>query len=333
MTALVRRAVEIADDVLFPAALAVDRADRVPAGHFDRLAGAGLYGLFAPPAVDFPTVAAVTAALAGGCLATAFVWIQHHGPLIAVAERAPHWVPLLASGERTAGIAMASVRGPAPVRVRPVADGYRLDGSVDWVTGWGLVDVVQVAALDENDVVHYLLVDLTPGPTMSADLVDVVTTRASRTATVTFTGHPVPADRLLRTVPLDEWTRSEAAGSTLNGFLSIGVAARCCRLLGPTPLDDEVDRCREALLTADGPDARQSPPSATDLPLPAARAAASELVLRASAALVVHTGSRAVRLDNHAQRIAREAIFLQTFGSRPSIRAALLTRLTRVSPA
>ncbi|GAA0927412.1 hypothetical protein GCM10009558_107030 [Virgisporangium aurantiacum] len=111
------------------------------------------------------------------------------------------------------------------------------------------------------------------------------------------------------------------------------MAARCCRLLGPTPLDDEVDRCREALLTADGPDARQSPPSATDLPLPAARAAASELVLRASAALVVHTGSRAVRLDNHAQRIAREAIFLQTFGSRPSIRAALLTRLTRVSPA
>jgi alkylation response protein AidB-like acyl-CoA dehydrogenase len=322
VTTAVDRAAAIADDVLFPAALDVDRADRVPAGHLDLLAGAGLYGLFAPPAADFPTVAAVTEALAGGCLATAFVWIQHHGPLIAAVHGAPHWVPPLASGEMRAGIAMASVRGPAPVRVRPVMSGYRLDGSVDWVTGWGLVDVVQVAALDDADVVHYLLVDLKAGPTLDADLVDVVTTRASRTATVTFTGHPVPADRLVRTVPLDEWATSEAAGSTLNGFLSVGVAARCCRLLGPTPLDDDVARCRESLLAADGIDA-----------VAAARAEASELVLRASAALVVHTGSRSVRLDSHAQRIAREAIFLQTFGSRPSIRKALLGLLTRVSPS
>ncbi|GAA1034760.1 hypothetical protein GCM10009557_40390 [Virgisporangium ochraceum] len=145
----------------------------------------------------------------------------------------------------------------------------------------------------------------------------MVTTRASRTATVTFTGHPVPADRLLTTVPLAEWTNREAAGSLLNGFLSIGVAARCCRLLGPTPLDAELDHCRQALLDADGVEATAT-----------ARAAASELVLRAAATLVVQTGSRSVRLDNHAQRLAREAIFLQTFGSRPTIRAALLNRLT-----
>ena len=76
---------------------------------------------------------------------------------------------------------MASVRGPAPVRVRQVAGGYRLDGSVDWVTGWDLVDVVLVAALDDADVVHHLLVDAEAGPTLTADPVDVVTTRASRT--------------------------------------------------------------------------------------------------------------------------------------------------------
>jgi alkylation response protein AidB-like acyl-CoA dehydrogenase len=309
------RASQIADEVLFPAALDVDRADRVPAGHFERLASAGLYGLFAPPDVDFPTAAAVAETLAGGCLATTFVWLQHHGPVMAAPSP---WVSRLASGSVKAGIAVASVRGPAPVRVRPVDGGYRLDGSVDWVTGWGLVDVVQVAALDDADVVHYLLVDLVPAASLTAHLVDVVTTRASRTATVTFTGHLVPGDRLMRTVPRDEWTAREAAGSVLNGFLSIGVAARCCRLLGPTPLDAEVDRCRGSLLSADG---------AEDIA--AARAAASELVLRASAALVVQTGSRSVRLDNHAQRLAREAIFLQTFGSRPAIRAALLTRLTR----
>ena len=40
-----RDAREIADDVLFPAADEVDRADRVPAAHFDLLAAEGFYGL------------------------------------------------------------------------------------------------------------------------------------------------------------------------------------------------------------------------------------------------------------------------------------------------
>lgn len=316
------RATDIADDLLFPTALAVDRSDRVPAGHLDRLAGAGLYGLLAPPAADFAVVAAVAEALAGGCLSTAFVWLQHHGPLAMAVERGHPLAPALASGEKRAGIAVSSVRGPVPLRVRPVDGGFRLDGSVDWVTGWGLVDVVQAAALDADDVVHHLLVDLDAGPTLAADPVDVVATRASRTATVTFTGHLVPADRLLRTAPLAEWSEREAAGSTLNGFLSVGVAARCVRHLEESPLNDDLDRARRGLLDATGIEETA-----------AARAAASELALRAAAALVVRTGSRAVRLDNHAQRLAREAIFLQTFGSRPVIRAALLDRHTRVSPS
>jgi alkylation response protein AidB-like acyl-CoA dehydrogenase len=317
MAALSDRAVDLAESLLFPAALDVDRADRVPATHLHALAEAGLYRL--PD--DLPVAAAIAETLAGGCLATTFVWLQHHGPAAIAAAAGHPFAGALARGDLTAGIAVSSVRGPAPVRVRPAGDGFRLDGTVDWVTGWNLVDLVQVAALDDADVVHYLLVDTLVGPTVAASLVDVVTTRASRTATVTFTGHDVPADRLLTTVPLAEWTNREAAGSPLNGFLSIGVAARCCRLLGPTPLDAELDRCRQALLDADGVEA-----------IATARAAASELVLRASAALVVHTGSRSVRLDDHAQRLAREAIFLQTFGSRPAIRSVLFARLTTPPP-
>ena len=34
----------VAEEVLFPAAMEVDAADRIPAVHFDALAGAGLYG-------------------------------------------------------------------------------------------------------------------------------------------------------------------------------------------------------------------------------------------------------------------------------------------------
>ena len=43
--------------------------------------------------------------------------------------------------------------------------------------------------------------------------------------------------------------------------------------------------------------------------------------------LAVHTGSRSVLVDEHAQRLVREALFLLVFGSRAPIKAALLRRL------
>ena len=58
-----------------------------------------------------------------------------------------------------------------------------------------------------------------------------------------------------------------------------------------------------------------------------ARAAASELAVRAAAALAVQVGSQSVTVDQHAQRLAREAMFLLVFGSRPRIKNALLRRL------
>jgi alkylation response protein AidB-like acyl-CoA dehydrogenase len=63
--------------------------------------------------------------------------------------------------------------------------------------------------------------------------------------------------------------------------------------------------------------------------LPAARAAAAELAWRATGSLVVAQGARSIVTDHHAQRLAREALFLLVFGSRPAIRDELAKRLTR----
>ena len=57
--------------------------------------------------------------------------------------------------------------------------------------------------------------------------------------------------------------------------------------------------------------------------MPAARAAACELAMRAAAALVVTQGATAVLAGQDAQRLAREALFLLVFGSRPTIKRAL----------
>jgi alkylation response protein AidB-like acyl-CoA dehydrogenase len=320
------RAREIADDVLFPAALAVDRADRVPASHLDLLAAEGFYGAAAPVesgglgVEDFASAAAIVEALASGCLATAFVYIQHHGPVIAAAfsDRPgirQRFLGPLARGERRGGIALSGLRaGPATLRIREVAGGYELDGQTPWVTGWDMIDTLQVAVRGEDNIIRYLLADAVAGPTLRPDLLDLVAVTASRTVNLSFDRHVIPDDRLTGEVDYDEWKAGDAGGSALNGFLALGVAARCAALIGTSPLDDELAACRSALLTADAAGT------------PAARAAAAQLALRAATILVVRTGGRSVLRTDHAQRLLREAAFLQVFGTRPAIKSALLVR-------
>ena len=92
-TELVARAERVAEEVLFPGALATDAAPVVPVDRLDALGGARLYGLFGPPeagglGADAVIGGLVTEVLAGACLTTAFVWAQHHGAVTTTA-RAP----------------------------------------------------------------------------------------------------------------------------------------------------------------------------------------------------------------------------------------------------
>ncbi len=325
-----QRATRIADEVLYPAALSVDAADQIPASHLDLLAAEGLMAVAAPPdlggleTTDRETASELVLTLASGCLATTFVWIQHNGAVRGVAgsdrrEVRDRWLAPLARGDVRGGIALAGARGgPAQTRVRRTDTGYVLDGESPWVTGWDMVDVLLVAAVDDTATVHFLLVDAVAGPTLEATPLDLVSVRASRTVTLRFTDHEVPADRLVRTQPLEDWSRSQASGGATNGFLALGVVERCRRLIGPpTWVDAELAACRSALLMAG------------DAGVPAARAWASDLALRAAGGLAVHSGARSVLRPGHPERLLREAAFLLVFGSRPLIKEALLGRLAR----
>jgi alkylation response protein AidB-like acyl-CoA dehydrogenase len=320
-----RAARRIADDLLFPAALTVDRTGALPVGHVRALADAGLYGVAAPVVDgglgtgDLATMAGLVETLAEGCLTTAFVWIQHHGTVASVAaageETRDRWLGPLCRGELRAGIGLAGLRADPGLRVRRVDGGFEIDGSCPWVTGWGSITTIGIAARDDDDVVHHLLVDAVASSTLAVRPHELVAVGASGTVTVEFTRHVVDTDRLLSTRPFADWRSGDVNGSTMNGFLATGSARRSCRLLGPSDLDAEVDDARARLLGATG-----------DAVGPA-RAAASELAIRAAAALAVRTGARAVLLDQQAQRLVREATFLLVFGSRPGMRDALLRRL------
>jgi alkylation response protein AidB-like acyl-CoA dehydrogenase len=336
---VVSRARQLAAGVFAPAAMGVEASQHVPPDHLDLLAAEGFYGLAGPREaggldLPFPAACRVIEILAGACLSTTFVWMQHHGVVRAVAggpgPLRREMLGPLCRGERRAGVALPGLLpGPPRLRARAAEGGFVLDGTSPWVTGWGYIDTLYVAARLEDDTIVWALLDTGPrtapagapgaraGFSLTAEPLPMVAVMASSTVQLSFSGHPVPHDRVTGTLPLDQWRSRDAAGLRTNGSLALGLAARCCELIGPGPLDDQLARCRTAMDTA-GPGA-----------MPAARAAACELALRAAAALVVTQGSTAILADQDAQRLAREALFLLVFGSRPSIKESLAGLLMR----
>lgn len=320
---IVQAAQRIADEVLFPAALSTDASDVVPRELLDALADAGLYGLAAPEDcagldADFGTVCAVQEALASGCLTTAFIWAQHTGLVHSLTaggnrELTARWLAPLARGEVRAGLALGGALPQPTLRARPDAGGWLLDGVSPFVSGWGRVDVVHAAARTADDEIVWLLVDAAAGPSVRAERLRLAALNATATVRVTFDQLPVAAERVTGQHPV-------GGGGTppevlrMHAALALGVAARCCALLGPTSLDSELVSLRTEL-------DRLGPGIAT------ARAAAGELALRAAATLMTTEGSRSMLMADHGQRLAREAMFTLVYALRPASRTALLTRL------
>jgi Acyl-CoA dehydrogenase, N-terminal domain len=329
---------QIAEEILFPSAMYVDAADQIPAGHLDVLADAGLYGLAGPAAAggldaDAATFCNVIEIMASGCLATTFVWLQHHSTVRALAGSSnsalrDRWLAPLCRGASRAGIALGGARpGPVLLRASAVPGGYVFDGSAPWVTGWDMIDVVHTLARDDYGNLVAALLPARVSATLAASRLNLAAVNASRTVELAFTGHFVPAELVSGVVTHGQWLARDAASLRPNGSLSLGVAARCDRLLGGLagpagqssaatgPLVAELTARRAALAAAD-PEA-----------LPAARAAASALAFEAAGLLVTGAGSHSILAGEHPQRLAREALFLLVFGSRPAIKEHLVALL------
>jgi alkylation response protein AidB-like acyl-CoA dehydrogenase len=313
---------QLADELLFPAAVATDASDVVPVGLLDALADAGLYGIVAPPdfggvSADFGTACAVLEALASGCLTTAFLWMQHIGLVRALTssedeDLRARWLKPLASGEIRAGLALGVALPKPSLRAVPDGHGWLLDGTSPFVSGWGRIDVMHAAARTAGDEIVWLIVEATENDAIRAERLRLAALNATSTVRVTFTAARVPADRVTGTHPASTVTPPEVLRT--HAALALGVTTRCCRMLGPTRLDAELASVR-ARLDRLGPDTA------------AARAAAGELALRAASALMTAEGSKALLANTQAQRLAREALFTLVYALRPTSRSAVLTML------
>jgi alkylation response protein AidB-like acyl-CoA dehydrogenase len=303
-------------------ASATDRADAMSSQQFDELAASGLYGAFAPASAggldrDLNDVCTIVEELASSCLTTTFVWIQHFRLLSSLLDETTpvalrSLLPLAVSGQMKGGVALGGLL-PGPARLRAVATtgGWRLNGEAPWVSGWGIVDLLFLTARQSDDTVVSFVIDAVEQPGIEVAPVRLSAMNASATVVLRFNDVDIPASRYVGSQPYAPGLE-RPEGLRVNGSLALGVARRCCELLGPTSLDEELRRRRaelDAFATKD---------------IYVARARAAELAVRAAHVLAVSRGSRAAISGDIAERTTREAALLLVFASRPAIKEALL---------
>ncbi|WP_433786174.1 acyl-CoA dehydrogenase family protein [Actinomycetospora sp. CA-101289] len=343
MSDVLDRAREVAGAVLLPAADEVDATATIPATHFRALADAGLYGLAAPPEAGGPDIGldeflAVVETLAGACLTTTFTWMQHHGTVRGLAGttnatlRERHLADAV-RGRTRCGVAFAgAIPQPPKLWATAVEGGWRLDGVAPLVTGWGLVDLLQVSARDaatadaddEHARVVALLVPAHAADGVTVHPLDLAAANGSRTVRLDVDGWFVGDDAVVAVRSRAEFLAGMLGSARTNGCLALGVAGRCAAMVAEAGEAVAAAALREALDAArDDLDAALAEPTA----MPAARAAASALAVRAAATLTVAVGSRAMVARHPTQRLAREAAFTLVAAGRPEIRAELLGAL------
>ncbi len=344
---LVARA--LADELLAPAAEEVDRT-RVRRAVVDRLAAAGLLGLTGPAAYGGGAAPAavqreVTEVLAGACGATWFVTTQHAMPLATLAASGneglrDRLLRPMCSGGALSGVAVAHVRrpGPPPVTATRVDGGWRFDGTVAWMTSWGLCDVFLLGGTSPEGEVVLVLLPAREGPGLRATPpMRLLAMQASSTVALDLDGLLVPDADVARVAAAEEWLAADRAKTANVTPAVFGLHATVVRRLRETAerrSDTTAARLADTL-AAEGTDLRDHAYALIDdvpdterlderLRL---RAAALELVLRAATALVVATGGSAMSLDAAPQRLLREAGFFLVQAQTPAVREATLRRL------
>jgi alkylation response protein AidB-like acyl-CoA dehydrogenase len=341
--AATRRAQLVADTVLFPHAQDVDQGTTELSGGLAALADAGLFGIAGPLShggsdLDRQDVRRVIAAVASGCGATFFVWVQHHG-VIGTLRSSPNselvdaLLAPLCAGELVAGVAFAHVRrrGPPAVRATRLHDGaWQLDGHAPWVTSWGIADWFCVAAESVDGSLVWSMIPAMDTSGVVATPLTLAVLDATGTVALTFDSCRIPRGRVVAVEDVTSWRAADRRRSSVGQTAALGVASRAVSLLDERSDDADIaeaaDRLRRELDATWSRDA-QLVASLGDGDVSVAsdhRAACLDLARRSTTALLAATGGRGMDLGHPAQRLAREADFYVIQAQTADGRAATL---------
>lgn len=347
---VVAAAQRLAAEVLAPGAVAAER-DGVPRSTIDAMGAAGLLAVNGPPELGGVAPAAarrVGETLAGASPDAWFVWTQHHMPLgLVAAQDGPlrdRLLPALCSGTALGGVAFSHLRRPRPgVTARRVHGGWSVDGSVPWLTSWGLADVVALGALSEDgaDVV-FGMVPLgadAPAGLVPTEPLRLASMQGTRTVGLRLDDVRVDDDEVVLRMPVEQWRAADAvrAANVVPATFGIAFAALAgLEAAGGAPgagpaaglardLREQLEHVRaRAYVLVD-----EVPPDEQVEQRVALRARALHLTLQATAAAVAVQGGKGMGADHPAQLLARAALFMLVQAQTPPLREATLRSLGR----
>jgi alkylation response protein AidB-like acyl-CoA dehydrogenase len=275
--------------------------------------------------------------------ALAFLESQHQSACSLVARSSnaaltARLLPRLARGEDTAAIAFSHLRRPGPplVRASAATGGYRLDGRLPWVTGWGLFTVcVTAAPLDDGRIlfaVHPLAASASMRPTPPLALAAMAVTQ---TVEIAVDKLFIPESDVVEIHAATWIQENDRIAIALQSPLALG-----CAQAGIDVLRDEAEKKNNAgmkdaaerldrELEACRVEAYRAMEENADLQRGlAARAAAIELAGRTTHAAVVAAAGAGNLMTHPAQRVYREALAFSVLALSPPIQAAALSRLS-----
>lgn len=248
-------------------------------------------------------------------------------------------LPRLARGEDSSAIAFSHLRrsGPPALTATPASGGYRLDGRLPWVTGWGLFTHCATAAVLPDARIlfafHPLAASSSLAPSAPLELAAMAVTQ---TVEVEVKGLFIPKTDVIDLHPATWIQENDRIAVALQSPLALGCAGaavdvlrdeagrknRPAMLSAAEGLERELESVREEAYRAmeENVDFERSL---------RARSAAIELAGRAAHAAVVAAAGAGNMMGHPAQRVYREALAFSVLALLPSIQDAALERLSR----
>lgn len=307
----------------------------------------GLLGLRVPgefggrgfEAIEFRRFQEASARASG---ALAFLESQHQSAcsLVARSSNEPlraRLLPRLARGEATSAIAFSHLRraGPPPVLATAAPGGYRLDGRLPWVTGWGLFTLCVTAAPLVDGRILFAVHPLATFTTLRASPpLELAAMSVTQTVTLDVDNLFIPESEVVDIHP-PTWIRdNDRIAVVLQSPLALGCAQAAIDVLRtekkPAAIE-AADRLQKQL-DAVRDEAYRAMEEQTELERGLrARAAAIELAGRAAHAAVVAAAGAGNLMSHAAQRVYREALAFSVLALSPPIQEAALRRLASIS--
>ncbi|MEM1367794.1 MAG: acyl-CoA dehydrogenase family protein [Cyanobacteria bacterium P01_H01_bin.15] len=290
---------------------------------------------------QLPKISQYTEQLARYSGALAFLQTQHQSAVSALAASANEalyeYLPAALTGARGIGVGFSQLRRSQspPVTAGEVQGGYRVQGTIPWITGFGIFQQFMLGAQLPDGRAIFALVDFVPQPGLrfSAPM-SLCALQSTQTVSATCENYFVPSEFLIDIKPAGWLQTRDRKNPLSHSFFALGCARAGLDILEAaqtesipeivsaySALDEQLNHCRTATYQALGSDRFQE--------MLTLRSQAINLAVRCAHAAVTVSRGAANYADHPAQRVYREALAFTVFGQNTQVMTATIEQIAR----